>query len=214
MFIAGRCCVPEGSGLAGPGIVVGYGFLAALGGLAIGVVLTVLMPWRALVPASVLAGLGGAVIAVALALSIMDSASKSSEALAEAYERLPVFELDLTLSNGKPFDRFTADWISRETVQTRSGAPPCRRTLAGEQAVRLLESLRSVEGVLLRTPQPCAAHPGPVLQTLSFRIQEGRPPNTTGQLSISAACLAATPALAAPLEAAKQALRRGGRCLQ
>ncbi|MEM9387970.1 MAG: hypothetical protein AAGA68_23145 [Pseudomonadota bacterium] len=213
MFVAGHCCVPEGSGLAGPGIVVGYGFLAALGGLADGIVLACLLPWRTLLPASVLAGLGGTVVAVALVLSIINGANQSSEALAQAYERLPVFELDLTLSDGKPFDRFTASWATRETAQIRDGAPPCRRELPGQQAVQLLESLRSVEGVTLRSPQPCAAHPGSPVQTLSFRIEEGRPPNTSAAFAISAACLAATPALGAPLEAARQALRRGGKCL-
>ncbi|MEM9385529.1 MAG: hypothetical protein AAGA68_10745 [Pseudomonadota bacterium] len=213
IVIAGRCCVPAGSGLAGPGIVVGYGLLAALLGAGLGILLAIRLGPRALLILSGVAGVGGTIVAVLLGLAVAESARKSADALEEAYARLPPFELVLDLTDADPFARFEADWAKRETVVVDAKGRTCRRALNGREAVPLLESLRAVEGVLLQAADPCAGKAGAPVQSLRFLVQEGRPPNTSGELAISDACLAATPALGKPVEAAREALRRAGRCL-
>ncbi|MEO0422693.1 MAG: hypothetical protein AAF184_10185 [Pseudomonadota bacterium] len=213
MAIAGRCCVPAGSGLAGPGIVIGYGLLAGLGGAVLGLILALRLARRPLLIASGVAGVGGTIVAALLGLGLYNSAQESAAVLEAAYARLPAFDLVLEVTQGAPFSRFEANWGERATTVIDREGRTCRRALQGRDAVPLLESLRAVEGVLLQSPSPCANRPGPPVQTLRFLVREALPPNTSGELTISAACLEAWPALAKPLAAAQDVLGRAGRCL-
>ncbi len=213
-FVAARCCVPPGSGLAGPGIVAGYGILSAIGGFFIGAFLSMKLGRKALGIGSAIAGTGGAIVLALFTLALIQYNKESAQALDEAYERLPVFELTLTLSDGEPFARFEASWAERESLVVERGQPACRRSLDGAQAVQLLESLRAVEGVLLQSPAPCAEDPaGTPVQTLRFQVTEARPPHTSADLLITEACLARHAGLGAPLEAAQRVARSRGKCL-
>jgi hypothetical protein len=126
---------------------------------------------------------------------------ESDAHLRQAYARLPAFRMTLAHAAPAPaFSRFEADWGERRyRMDGRQGA--CAAPLSGEQAVTLLSALRETEGVLLKDPSPCAGTPGAVLHELTFFVPETLPPDSQGELMITAACLDAHPALRAPLEA-------------
>ena len=69
-------------------------------------------------------------------------------------------------------------------------------------AVKMLGALRDVEGLLYKTPDPCGDAAGPTDYELTFFIDEVMPPDSKGDLAISASCLSRFPALAGPREAA------------
>ncbi len=213
-FIAARCCVPPGSGLAGPGIVAGYGMLAAIGAFFFGAFLSISLGKKALQIGSTIAGAGGAIVLALFTLGLIKYNKESAQALAEAYDRLPVFELTITVGDGKPFERFEASWAEREALVVKPGQTACRRVLEGAQAVQLLESLRAVEGVLLQSPAPCAEDPAATpVHSLRFQVTEARPPHTSADLQVTESCLARYPALGAPLAAAEGVARSRSECL-
>lgn len=211
MFVAGRCCVPSGSGLAGPGIVVGYGALAGIVGGIVGAVLALVLPPRRLAPAAAVTGIAGGVVLVLLTIAVWRGSAQTEAHLEEAYDRLPAFTLEITMPPGAPaarFERFVADWGGREAVVEGDGlSSPCRAPLTGREAVALLGALREAEGVLYANPDACAGFEEPPLFTLSFVIPEARPPDTRGEVAPGPGCLARWPALAAPMEEAERQQR-------
>jgi hypothetical protein len=209
MFVAGKCCVPEGSGLAGPGIVLGWGLLAGTGGLIAGGVLGFTLPPRPLRIAAAAAGLGGTVVLALLVIATMKARSETQAHLESAYDRLPGFVLELVPAAGAedaPFERFSVNWEQREATIVIDGET-CRAPVTGEQAVALLGAIRTAEGVLYPTPDPCPRPDGPGLYRLRFVVTEGLPPQTRGEVAPDAACLQQWPALDAPMAEAKRQLR-------
>lgn len=219
MFVAGRCCVPPGSGLAGPGIVVGYGVLAGIAGAIAGGVLGFVLPPRRLAFAAALTGIAGGAVLVLLAITVVKGRAQTEAHLQEAYHRLPAFTLEIAVPADAPparFERFVADWGNREAVvygDERSAG--CRASLSGPEAVALLGALREAEGVLYANPDVCAGFAESPLFTLAFFIPEALPPDTRGKVAPGPGCLARWPALATPMEEAERqqrGLRR--RCAQ
>jgi hypothetical protein len=209
MFVAGRCCVPPGSGLAAAGIVIGYGALAGIGGLISGVVLGMALPVRVLGPVAVGAGVLGTVVMGSLIAVVLQGRSASRAHLQEAYDRLPAFTLNIAIPRGapeSPFERFSVDWGRREVVIV-AGATSCRASLDGPQGVAFLSAVRAAEGVLYAEPQACADDRGEPSYSLTFEVLEALPPPTRGDVSPGESCLQLWPALDAPMAEARRQLR-------
>jgi phage shock protein PspC (stress-responsive transcriptional regulator) len=211
-YIAGRCCVPPGSGLAGPAIVVGWAALGALAALVAGIVLAVWLPPTGLRIAAVVAGLAGLLVYGSLGYALLVSRVETRAQLEEAYTRLPAFRVVLTAGPGAPaaFERFSADWSRRRFSAEKAGGA-CEGTLSGEQAVELLTALRAAEGVLYRTPDACADRGGPIHHVLRATIPSPLPPDTEIDQGLTGSCLSAYPDLAAPFAAAAR-LAQEARC--
>jgi len=210
--IAARCCVAEGSGLAGPAIVAGYGILGALLGALAGAGLAVVLSPRPLIVGTVLAGSGGLLVYGALLSGYLVARSETAAHLQQAYERLPAFSMELIqLEETDPdsFHSFGADWQARQYTVAQ-GSRHCALPLAGADAVELLGALRDVELVLLEDPFPCAGTLGAVVQELAFSIPAPKPPDTAGRLAITAACLERYPNLQRPFAAARRLHRDHG----
>jgi len=211
-YIAGRCCVPPGSGLAGPAIVVGWAALGALAALVAGIVLAVCLPPTGLRSAAVVAGLAGLLVYGSLGYALVVSRVETREQLEAAYARLPAFRVALTAGPGATaaFERFSADWSQRRFAVAKAGGA-CEGTLSGAQAVDLLTALRAAEGVLFRTPDACTGLSGPVHHVLRVSIPSPTPPDTEIDRALTGACLATYPDLAEPHRAAARLVREA-RC--
>ncbi|HBO14662.1 MAG TPA: hypothetical protein DD491_17905 [Halieaceae bacterium] len=207
-YIAGRCCVPPGSGLAGPAIVVGWAALGALAALVGGIVLAAWLPPTGLRIAAVVAGLAGLLVYGSLGYALLVSRAETRAQLEAAYARLPAFRVALTAGPDATaaFERFSADWSRRRFAAAKAGGA-CEGTLSGEQAVALLTALRAAEGVLLGTPEACAGLGGPVHHVLRASIPSPTPPDTEIDRALSGSCLSAYPDLAEPFAAAERLLR-------
>jgi len=202
--VAGRCCVPEGSGMAGPAFVLGYGVLGGVVGLLAGMLLAALLRPRVLVTCTVLAGIGGAVVYGGLIAAYIYARAETRDHLQHAYERLPEFRLRLAHTRAAgvtPFRTFAADWGERG-YEVTTGSRACRADLPGAQAVELLAALREVELVMLDDPFPCAGTLGKVQHELEFFVPAPTSPDAGGKILITGACLQRYAALQAPIEAA------------
>lgn len=209
--IAARCCVSPNSGLAGPAIVAGYGILGGLLGALAGAALAFVLAPRALAIATTLAGTGGLLVYGALFSGYLVARSETEAHLQQAYERLPGFRMRLThhQDTDVAFAAFSADWQTRQYVVSRD-ARHCTVPLAGAAAVALLGALREVELVMHRDPFPCAGTLGSVVQKLEFSIPSPTPPDVSGKLAITSACLERYPGLGRPFEAAQRLHRDHG----
>lgn len=211
-YVAGRCCVPPGSGLAGPAIVVGWAALGAVAALVAGIFLSVRLSPKALRRVAAVAGLAGLLVYGSLGYALLVSRVETRAQLEEAYTRLPAFRVALTAGPGAPpaFERFSADWSRRRFSAEKAGGA-CEGTLSGEQAVELLTALRAAEGVLYRTPDACADPGGPIHHVLRATIPSPLPPDTEIDQGLTGSCLSAYPDLAAPFAAAAR-LAQEARC--
>lgn len=204
--VAARCCVADGSGLAGPAIVVGYGLIAAALGLLAGIGLGFWLPPRALRIATAVSGTVGAVVFALLGAAYLQSRADTRSHLEQAYAALPAFRLTLTHAHPSapaPFRRVAVDWGERRYL-VEDGRRSCSTALSGAQAVAMLGALRQVEAVMLEDPFPCAGTLGAELHELTFFVPEGTPPNTEGTLRLTAACLERHPGLRAPVDVVGQ----------
>lgn len=211
--IGARFLVPPGSGLAGPVIAISYGIMGAgLTGVA-GIFLAWLLPPKWFVGVAVPVTVAGAIIAVILVNIYIQSETEQQAHLEEAYARMNKFRVTLVHLNDAyaPFRRMEADWGERRYTATTNDAEPtiCTAELSGPEAVKLLEALRGVEGVVLQDEFPCAGSPGAVERELDWFIPEAKPPNSGGKHAITAACAAQYPALDRLFEAAAGIFRNG-----
>jgi hypothetical protein len=210
-MIAARCCVPAGSGLAGAGIVVGYGILAAGGGALAGLLFGLRLPPRALVILSCVSALVGVPLLGLGLAGYLRSQAELDAHLAEAHERMNPYRVRLRYADTAsrpPFTEAIFDWGARR-VEGVAGGQACTWPLAGTDAARMLEALRAVEGVMLEDPFPCAGTLGAVARELEMVIPEHTPPDTRVRLAITEACLALHPALAGPFDTAGRLLAAG-----
>jgi len=205
-LVASRCCVPAGSGLAGPAIVFGYGVIAAVISALLAGLLAWSLPPRILHLLSLVVGLAGAVF-FAIALKVyLDSRQASAEHLREAYGRMRPFSVALSylpVTEEVPFRRAVLDWGQR-SISFDADGQQCVHDLEGESAARMLGALREAEGVVFRSEFPCAGTLGDILRRMEYRIVEALPPENTATLAITEVCLATHPGLAAPFEVMEQ----------
>ena len=210
MLIAGRCCVPADSGLAGGAIVVGYGVLSAGVGGLIALALAIYLPERWLVGSTVGLALVGTVLGGILGKVYLDARAETAAHLERAYEDMLKYRVTLVHTDAapaRPFQRIRFDWGERSYTVLGSGGehnPACTMRLSGAQGAKMLGALRAVEGVVYRHPAPCAGTPGAVQHELDMFIPEAKPPNSAAKLAITAACLDRYPALAEPFAVARQ----------
>ncbi len=215
---AGRFLVPAGSGLAGPAIALGYGLVAGVGAAVILWVLSGRWSERfarlALLP---IGGLGLLSLAL-VGWAYVVAHRQQSEALQEAYARLPEFEIQLRFDDAVPDRRFTVlahdSRQQRLTVRRRDGGK-CSTHIEGMDEVRLLESLRGVEGLAHRDARPCAPVGARPEFSLTFTVAEARPPATHVEIEGPVACLrshAELRALAELLEGWGSVAVRGAGC--
>ncbi|MEN3974428.1 hypothetical protein [Emcibacter sp. SYSU 3D8] len=209
-FVGGRFFVPPGSGLAGPAIALGYGLLgAAVAGVA-GGLLAYFLPPKWLLGAALPVSVAGLLIGIKLTDIYLDSARAGQAHLEQAYNDLNKFRFVLVHHEpGAPFQRLEADWGQRRYVVVSEGRQ-CAGPLSGKEAVALLGALREVEGLVYRTPDPCAGSTGSVERELDWFIPEHLPPDTQGKHAITASCAALHPELEKPFEAATEIFSRGG----
>jgi len=208
-MIGAKCCVPQGSGLAGPAIVLGYGVLGAGLALLTGILLAIKLPTAWLLGITLPAGIIGAVLAGILIKVVLDSNAKREEHLKDGYMRMSKFAVTIeptAVATSRSFEQISFDWGSR-SFSVMGNGQKCSEDLSGRQAVRMLGALRGAEGVLLKDPFPCAGTLGDVEQRLSWVIPESLPPDNIGELAITAACLRAYPELGKPLKVAEQIFR-------
>ena len=217
-FAAGRFLVPAGSGLAGPAIALGYGLVAGFGAA---VILWVLSGrWSQRVARLALLPIGGLGL-VSLALvgwAYVVAQRQQSEALQEAYARLPEFEIQLRFDDAVPDRRFTVlehDSRQQRLTVRRRGGETCSTNVEGMDEVRLLESLRRIEGLALSDARPCAPVGARPEFSLTFTVAEALSRETRVEIEGPVACLrshAELRALAELLEGWGNGAKRGPGC--
>jgi hypothetical protein len=212
-YVGGRFFVPPGSGLAGPGIALGYGVIgAALAGIA-GGLLARFLPSKWFLGVGVPVAVAGVALTIVVVNAYLRAEAEMAAHLEEAYERLNEFSVTLVHldDDAAPFKRMDVNWGERRytAITNDVGSSTCAAMLSGREAVALLGALREVEGVVLKNPLPCSGTPGAVERELNWFIPEHLPPDSQGKHAITAACAARHPALDKPFEAAAGIFRRG-----
>ena len=102
-FLAGKLGVAEGQGLAGGAIVLGYGLVAGIIGLILGVVLSRYLSAQWLVRLSIVFGLIATVLFWRIFTAISDSRSQLKAHLEQAYDNFPKFQVVIDQSNASHY---------------------------------------------------------------------------------------------------------------
>lgn len=213
LWLAAQMGAGEGQGLAGGAIVLFWGLVGALLGLATGVGL-----FRSLTVGSrrvllLLVAPAGILIVGLVVAGLLRSRADMRAHLEEAYERLPPFRIALSPGpeyRGGKTAAFTAEWPKR-SVSFQAGERQCTGELTAPDAVKVLTALRNAEGVLYREDAPCGNGEGEGVAgtRLSFVITEARPPMTEADLRLNDSCLREYPALGEPSAALEKLLASG-----
>jgi len=205
MWTGGTFLVDRSAGLAGAAEVIWYGLLGATAAGITGLVLSRKLDGRQLVWAAVLLGPVGLAITILLIRGYSVSRQEMQAHLEEAYRNLPTFQAVLQYG-GPDFERIEIGWPEpgyTAFVDDRT----CSARLSGPEAVALLGSLRDAHLVLFRNAAPC--DDTDLTHTLTFAIEESRPPDTEGSVSFGPQCARQHPELERPFEAALEVLRDG-----
>ena len=200
------CCVPRGSGLAGPAIVFGYGLLSAAGGALVGALAAWWLPPAWLRRLALLFGLLGAAVLVLVGKTWLDSRAHTAAYMEQAYANMNAFTIRLDYldaADDPPWRSAAVDWAQRRYVIERGGER-CVVGLDGPAGSTLLRALRAAEGVLYREQYPCAGTLGAVTRRLEWRIAEHDGRDSSGSVALTTACSQAHPALAAPFAALRR----------
>jgi len=206
MWAGGTFLVSRSAGLAGAAEVFWYGLLGAAVAGVTGFVLSRNLEGRKLVWTAVLLGSVGLAVAILLIRGYSASRQEMQAHLQEAYDNLPAFRAILEHAGGPAYERIEIDWPERgytAIVDERI----CSARLSGPEAVALLGSLRDADLILFRNAAPCGDTD--VTHTLTYTIEESRPPVTKGSVSFGHDCSTKHPALERPFETALDILRDG-----
>jgi hypothetical protein len=212
-WIGGRFFVPPGSGLAGPGIALGYGVIGAGTAGIVSVIAAYFLPPKLLFGVALPVIVVGGALTVVIIIAVLKSRAETQASLEEAYAKMNKFRATLVYREpgDAPFARMEIDWATRRysVVGGTTDGLTCRGRVRGEDAVAFLGALRAVEGITLNDPFPCAGTLGDVERELEWTIPEVKPPDSGGKHAITAACAAQFPALDQPFAAAADIVARG-----
>ena len=204
--VSAWCCVPRGSGLAGPAIVFGYGLLGAAGAALAGALAAYWLPAVWLRRLALLFGLLGTAVLALIGKTWLDSRARTAAYMEQAYANMNAFTLRLDYldpADDPPWRSAAVDWAQRRYVVERGGER-CVVRLDGPAGSALLRALRAAEGVLYREQFPCAGSLGSVTRRLEWRIAEHDGRDSSGSVALTTACSQAHPALAAPFAALRR----------
>ncbi len=199
-WLGARFLVPPGSGLAGPAIVLGYGVVGAVAALIVGIVAAWRLKGRAFHLAAWPVIALGIVLGGSVSYAVFKAGEERDAYLAGQRASLPVFELSLAVTGTGPatlpFTRFDYDGDTHEFGVRDTAGVACGGSLSptSEEKLTLLVALRQVEELLAREDEPCGDAAQASLR-LDFTIREHKPPDTTGAVAITEACLARHDAL-------------------
>lgn len=197
-FLGARFFIPDNAGLAGGAMVLWYGILGSLVGIAAGAALARWLPRPWLPRSAIACGIGGLAALTFIGVAVSKSAKEQQTARKESLENLLRFEFDLNWSvdhDDRPFDRL----VYRSNTNTMTVVGRDRETSTGtlplETRATLLGILREFDlSGVLREPPNCQ-QTRPQIGELRLTIYEGMPPNTSGQLKITETCLNEIPEL-------------------
>ncbi|NGP54452.1 cytochrome d ubiquinol oxidase subunit II [Thioalkalivibrio sp. XN8] len=211
-WLGAQLLVPRDAGLVAGAMVLWYGLL---GGLATVVAALLLVRYvaasRLRVAALFMAGVS-VVLLVWLTPRFAEMGTERAEHRRQAVAMLPAFELALTGRLEPRLRRFiytsrNNDWRIERMDGTRcqGGLPEGK---AGDRArVELLSALRGLDVAGVLAVPPSCQQTGELLAVLAMTIHESRPPPTKGNLSLTTACRAEVPELAALLERVERVYR-------
>lgn len=160
-FLAGKLGMAKSQGLAGGAIVLGYGLIAGIIGIILGVVLSRFLSARWLVTLCIFFGLVASVLFWRIFTAVSDSRSQSRAQLEQAYDNFPKFQVLIVQSDRShylSFERMQMDWANRN-YQLSADGKQCTVEMSGEQALKMLSALRPKENTVLDEAFPCAASP-------------------------------------------------------
>jgi len=213
VYTGGSCCVPDGSGLAGGAIVVGYGFIGAAIATAAAIGVARYLPADRLVAVTLVTGVIGGVFGGVMLKIYLDFRAETEAYLQDAYANLLKFRVELVPQPGSaaiPFEKISFDWGAQAFTATVDGRS-CTVPVAGEDGILMLGALREVEGVTYKNPFPCAGTLGETRQTLDMYIPEATGQPSEAKIAITVACLEEYPALGQPMAAAIDIFERSKR---
>ncbi len=206
MWGGGTFLVDKNAGLAGAAEVFWYGLLGALLAGCAGFVLARRLGDRYLGFATLLLGPVGLAVLV-LIIRAYSAAQRETQAhLEAAYNRLPGFHAILEHRGGPGFDRIEINWSARQYILT-TGDRTCTSQLSGRDAVAILENLRAVDLVLSEHAGACGATAADY--SLSYQINDTKPPVAQGRAEFGQDCLAQFPALEKAFVVAREIVRDG-----
>lgn len=213
-YIGSRYFIPGGAGLANPVVALYYGAFGAVIAGIIALVLAIYLSRGWLLGVSLPVIVVGLVCALAFWTIYIKAKSKSEAHLDEAYKNLNKFQVTLTYDDSvanPPFRHMEIDWSKHGYTALERGPEgrTCKASISGKEAVAVLTALRNVGAVLLKNPDPCAGTSGAPERTLKWLIHEAKPPNTEGNLALTAACMKQHPQLAEPFNVARKIFEDG-----
>lgn len=198
--IGSACCVPEGSGLAGPAIALGYG---ASGAVVAGI-LAALVSWKA--PHRLLRTATWVVLAVGavtIAGLIWRSSALRADRLAAGGMDVPLpppsafrFESEIgTTDAHRPYRDLVVDGASWKARWTAVGpeAASCTASLVFDEADALLGQRTAIHDAHDRYAEPC--DPPPSTPTRHHVLREGVDASLTWEISADLDCLQGRPEL-------------------
>ncbi len=205
-WLGGRYFVAPGSGLAAGAMALGYGLLGALLLPLVWLALARYLSARQVWFTAWASGFVTLALALVAAYGVYRGNVESASELAAMHARLPAFELSL-----EPFGadgRGSLDAVAYRdgVLEAKRGDSVCVGTLAGEERVRLLTSIRNVEMLAASDVAACSG----TGDRLTWRVEEALPPPTTGAMAIDATCLDGQSAAAELFEVLRRLLEAHG----